>query len=75
MAKPQITIRLSPTLLANLDNYVVKTGSSKTQVVVGALAKYLDCVEELPLTYKILELEKKLTNIETEIHQTKSQKD
>ncbi|MFN6198771.1 MAG: hypothetical protein ACK4YS_09235 [Aphanizomenon sp.] len=38
MSKPQIAIRLSPSLLQELNNYVELTGTSKTDVVVSALA-------------------------------------
>ena len=42
MGKPQITVRLSPSLLGSLDQYIERTGTSKTEVVVSAIAQYLN---------------------------------
>ncbi len=41
MGKPQITVRLSPSLMGELKQYIERTGTSKTDVVASALAKYL----------------------------------
>ncbi|MDJ0575147.1 MAG: hypothetical protein QNJ65_08275 [Xenococcaceae cyanobacterium MO_234.B1] len=41
MGKPQITVRLSPSLLTELNHYVEKTGTSKTDVVVSAIRRSL----------------------------------
>ncbi len=49
MGKPQITVRLSPSLLMELNHYVEKTGTSKTDVVVSAIAQYLGCADSVPL--------------------------
>ena len=38
MAKPQIAIRLPFELMDNLNSYIARTGASKTEVLVGALA-------------------------------------
>ena len=57
MTKPQITVRLSPSLLAELNHYVEKSGTSKTDVVVSAIAQYLGCADDVPLTQRIAELE------------------
>ena len=66
MIKPQITIRLEPSLLSELNQYVESTGSSKTEVVVSAIAQYLDCAEEVPLSQRMAELEKKVAKLEAE---------
>jgi hypothetical protein len=67
MTKPQIAVRIPPSLLEALDRYVARTGASKTEVVVGALARYLGCELELPLTQKIVELEQRVAALEAEL--------
>ena len=67
MIKPQITIRLEPSLLSELNQYVESTGSSKTEVVVSALAQYLGCVDQISINQRITELEKKVAKLEFEV--------
>lgn len=64
MVKPQIVVRLSPELLEELNKYAKKTGTSKTDVVVGALAQYLECAEALPLNQKVAQLEARVATVE-----------
>jgi len=64
MGKPQITVRISPSLLTSLNQYVESTGTSKTDVVISALAQYLDCAEEVPLSQRMAEVENRLTELE-----------
>lgn len=66
MTKPQITIRLSPSLLTELNNWVEKTGTSKTDVVVSAIAQYLGCTETVSLSQRMAEFEKRLAALEAE---------
>ena len=68
MSKPQIAIRLSPSLLQELNNYVELTGTSKTDVVVSAIALYLGCVDNVPLNQRVGELEKRLRELETKLN-------
>ncbi len=67
MGKPQITVRLSPSLLMELDQYIERTGTSKTDVVVSALAQYLGCTKEVPLSQRMAELERRMAAVETKI--------
>ena len=62
MGKPQIAIRIPPPLLAELNQYVKQTGTSKTDVVVSAIAAYLGCAETVPLSQRMAELENRLSN-------------
>ncbi len=64
MKKPQITVRLSPSLLAELDHYVEKSGTSKTDVVVSAIATYIGCAENVPLNQRMAELEMRVNQLE-----------
>ena len=43
MAKSQIAVRIPRDLLEKLNNYVNNTETTKTEVIVGALAQYLGC--------------------------------
>ena len=65
MGKPQIAIRLSPSLLQELNNYVELTGTSKTDVVVSAIAQYIGCADNMPLNQRMGELEKRLRELES----------
>ena len=67
MGKPQITVRISPSLLNSLNQYVEETGTSKTDVVISAIAQYLDCTESTPLSQRMTELEKKVAELELEV--------
>ncbi len=67
MSKPQITIRIPPSLFSKLNRYVEHIGTSKTEVVLGALAQYLDCAEDVPLIRRLIELEERVTALEAEV--------
>ena len=41
MSKPQITVRILPSLLTELNQYVESTGTSKTDVVISAIRRSL----------------------------------
>ena len=64
MAKPQIAIRMPPSLMEKLNSYVEKIDMSKTEVVVSAIAKYLDCSEDVPLSQRIAEIERRVAELE-----------
>jgi hypothetical protein len=64
MSKPQIAIRLSPSLLQELNNYVELTGTSKTDVVVSAISQYIGCADNVPLNQRVGELERRLRELE-----------
>jgi metal-responsive CopG/Arc/MetJ family transcriptional regulator len=66
MGKPQIVIRMPPSLLTSLNQYVEKTGTSRTDVVVSAIATYLGCAEDVPLSQRVAELERRMAAIEAE---------
>ena len=65
MGKPQIAIRLSPSLLQELNNYVELTGTSKTDVVVSAISQYIGCADNMPLNQRMGELERRLRELES----------
>ncbi len=67
MAKSQIAVRVPPSRLAELNQYVEKTGTSKTDVVVSAIAQYLGCAESVPLSQRLAELERRVAAVETKV--------
>ena len=64
MTKSQIAVRIPPSLLEKLNSYVKRTGTSKTEVVVGALAIYLGCAEDVPLSQRVAALEGKVEELQ-----------
>ena len=64
MVRPQIAIRLPVPLMEKLNAYVKRTGASKTEVMVGALAQYLDLPESIPLSQRVSEIEKRMKELE-----------
>ncbi len=64
MARPQIVIRIPPKIFEQLNTYIEQTGVSKTDVVLGALANYLGCAENLPLSQRVAQLEARMVQME-----------
>ena len=64
MGKPQIAVRIPPPLLAELNQYVERIGTSKTDVIVSAIAAYLGCAETVPLSQRVAELETKVKELQ-----------
>ncbi|ACB54486.1 hypothetical protein cce_5140 [Crocosphaera subtropica ATCC 51142] len=64
MSKSQIGVRIPNTLLNELNSYVEKTGTNKTQVIVSAIAEYLGCADNIPLSKRVAELERKIAVLE-----------
>ena len=67
MAKSQIAVRIPRSLLEKLNSYVDSTGTTKTEVIVGALAQYLDCTQDLSIPKRVAEVERKLLLLEAEV--------
>ncbi len=67
MSKIQLAVRIPEKLQERLDNYIGQTGATKTEVVINALAEYLDCADTIPLTERLAEFEKRLSLIEVQI--------
>jgi len=65
--KSQIAVRIPRNLFVKFTKYVEETGISQTEVIVAALAKYLDSLEDIAVTQKILELEKRIAALEAKI--------
>ncbi len=68
MGKPQIAVRIPPSLMEKLNSYVEKTGTSKTDVVVSAIAQYLGCAESVPLSQRLAEVERRVGELEARVN-------
>ena len=68
MRKPQIAVRMPQTLFDELNQYVKQTGTSKTDVVISAIAEYLGCADNIPLSQRVAEIEKRLASLETKVN-------
>ena len=67
MTKSQISVRITSSLLEKLNGYVDNTGATKTEVIVGALAQYLDCTQDLSMPKRMAEMERKMAILETKV--------
>ncbi len=60
MASPQFSIRLPVKLDERLNAYAQETGTTKTRVMLDALAHYLGCADDVPSTRRVFEIEERL---------------
>lgn len=63
--KSQIAVRIPFPLMRKLKDYINQTKMSQTEVVVSALAEYLEDKDSTPLVHRILLLEKRVEALET----------
>ena len=59
----QLRVRIPCNLNQRLSIYMTKISMSKTEVVLNALAFYLDCTKEMPLAARMTSLEEKLATL------------
>ncbi len=64
MSKSQLGVRIPNTLLNKLNSYTQETGTSKTEVVCSAIAEYLGCADNIPLSQRVAALERKMAVLE-----------
>ena len=67
MASPQFSVRLPVELDERLNAYVKQVGTTKTKVMIDALAHYLGCADDVPLIHRVLELEERMAALEVEL--------
>jgi predicted DNA-binding protein len=67
MSLPQFSIRIPPELEQRVIDYAKENRTTKTRVMIDALAYYLGSIEDVPLSHKVMELEKRLTVLEVEV--------
>ncbi len=64
MSKSQLGLRIPTSLFNELNRYVEETGTSKTEVVITAIAEYLGCADNVPMSQRMAEFEKRLAALE-----------
>ena len=64
MSRVQLAVRIPESLQEKLEGYLLETGVSKTEVVVSAIAQYLGCVDTVPLSQRMAEIERRLAELE-----------
>ena len=74
MSTIQMGIRVPLLLHEKLQERAQQENVSKTAVVLSALARYLDSLEDAPLSVRIAELERRVASLEAE-RVVSSQKD
>ena len=67
MVSPQFSVRLPKELDERLNSYVKVAGTTKTKVMLDALAHYLGCADDVPLTRRVIEIEERLAAIEARV--------
>ena len=67
MSVPQFSIRIPPELEQRINDYAKENRTTKTRVMIDALAYYLGSVDDVPLSRKFMELEKRMTALEAEV--------
>ena len=67
MANTHISIRIPPKLNSQLDAYTKRHGATKTEIILSALAKYLEVEPEVSLTDRIAFLERRITKLEINV--------
>jgi len=64
MSSPQFSIRIPPELDQQLKVYASTNGLTKSQVMLNALSYYLGLSEEVPLAYRMSQLEDRIARLE-----------
>ncbi len=64
MSSVSVGVRIPSNLYEKLINHVHKINTSKSEVIISALAKYLDVTEDVPLSIKVANLEKRIVLLE-----------
>lgn len=62
--KKLLSLKIPLNIYDQLDNYVTRTGITKTEVVANALAQYLGCADNVPLLHPMAHLEAGLAALE-----------
>ena len=64
MNTSQLGVRIPSHLNEQLMRYVAQSGTSKTEIVISALASYLGCTEDIPMAKRVMSLEGRLERLE-----------
>ena len=64
MFSVSVGVRIPSNLYEKLINHAHKINTSKSEVIISALANYLDITEDIPLSVKVANLEKRIVLLE-----------
>ncbi len=62
-----VGLRLPVYLHDKLVAYATQVQASKSEIIVAALANYLDNAEDVPISIKMADLEKRIVALETKV--------
>ena len=65
MSNNSIGIRIPTNLHKRLESYIAETHSTKTEVILNALAQYLGASEEVPLSQRVAALEAQILELKS----------
>ncbi len=72
MTSLQFSVRIPPELDKKVKEYAVKNNTTKSDVMIAALARYLGCESKVPLTQRVVELEQQIAEVQEQIEQLKA---
>ncbi len=72
MSNISIGIRIPINLHKRLKVYIAETHLTKTEVILNALAQYLDASEEIPLSQRVAALEAQMLELKSLVKNTSS---
>lgn len=72
MSSLQFSVRIPPDLDRKVKEYAVKNNTTKSDVMIAALARYLGYESKVPLTQRVVQLEEKMAELQGQIEQLKA---
>ena len=70
MSSFQVGVRVPPKLHEKLASHAEKADTTKSEIILCALAQYLGCAEDVPLSQRVARVEKRLAALETKVSGT-----
>lgn len=67
MSSVSVGVRIPSNLYEKLMAHISKTHISKSEAIISALAQYLESTEDIPLSQRMAEVEKKLAVLESKV--------
>lgn len=74
MSNISIGIRIPTNLHKRLESYIAETHLTKTEVILNALAQYLDATEEIQLSQRMAALEAQMLELKSLVKNASSTK-
>ena len=67
MSSVSVGVRIPSNLYEKLLAHTSKVHTSKSEVIISALAQYLESTEDIPLSQRVAQVEKKLAVLESKV--------